>query len=392
MKISCWMTLAVNILTVKDPNPRTALLLPGLIGQFKNSEHGSLFLFLLNIYSIRAKLGARPRVWALACVFMLCACQQRPEAQSVTFSGPIMGTEYRITVVVPVADALDQLELDILAEMNAVNSSMSTYLVDSELSQINRLPAYTPFVLSPELNSVLSEALEISELSQGAFDVTVADAVNLWGFGPNGTITAQPSPEQLVSLQASVGYKNLRLVNGSLSKVNAATKIDLSAIAKGYAVDQVARMLKAKRFNNFLIDVGGELRLSGLNVDKRVWRVAIEKPQTLGGVQQVLELTDAAIATSGDYRNFININGRKYSHTISPKTLKPVFHRLALVSVISENASTADALATALMAMGEAAALEFARDKDLIAYFVIRGDDEGSYKVSYTDKFARFLQ
>jgi thiamine biosynthesis lipoprotein len=391
MKIFYWMTLAVNILTVKGPNPRTALL-PGLTGQFKNSEHGSLFLFLLSIDWIREKLGARPRVLALVCVLMLCACQQRPEAQSVTFSGPIMGTEYRITVVVPVADALDQLELDILAEMNAVNSSMSTYLVDSELSQINRLPAYTPFVLSPELNSVLSEALEISELSQGAFDVTVADAVNLWGFGPNGTITAQPSPEQLVSLQASVGYKNLRLVNGSLSKVNAATKIDLSAIAKGYAVDQVARMLKAKRFNNFLIDVGGELRLSGLNVDKRVWRVAIEKPQTLGGVQQVLELTDAAIATSGDYRNFININGRKYSHTISPKTLKPVFHRLALVSVISENASTADALATALMAMGEAAALEFARDKDLIAYFVIRGDDEGSYKVSYTDKFARFLQ
>jgi thiamine biosynthesis lipoprotein len=276
--------------------------------------------------------------------------------------------------------------------MNAVNSSMSTYLDDSELSQINRLPADTPLVLSPGLNSVMAEALEISDLSQGAFDVTVADAVNLWGFGPGGTITVQPSAEQLVRMRASVGYRNLRLINGSLSKLNGATKIDLSAIAKGYAVDQVARMLQAKQLNDFLIDVGGELRLSGLNIDQRVWRVAIEKPQTLGGVQQVLELTNTAIATSGDYRNFISIEGRKYSHTINPKTLMPVFHRLALVSVISEDASTADALATALMAMGEAAALEFAARQDLAVYFIIRGDDKDSYEVSYTDKFARFLQ
>jgi thiamine biosynthesis lipoprotein len=303
-----------------------------------------------------------------------------------------MGTEYRITVVVPGLEDIDQLEIDVLAEMNAVNSSMSTYLVDSELSQINRLPADTPFVLSPELNLVLAEALEISELSQGAFDVTVADAVNLWGFGPDGTITVQPSEEQLARMQASVGYKNLRLINGSLSKLKGATKIDLSAIAKGYAVDQVARMLLSKQLSDFLVDVGGELRLSGLNVDQRVWRVAIEKPQTLGGVQQVLELTNTAIATSGDYRNFISIDGRKYSHTINPKTLMPVFHRLALVSVISEDASTADALATALMAMGEAAALEFSTRQDLAVYFVIRGDDEDSYEVSYTDEFARFLQ
>ncbi|MFT4629489.1 MAG: thiamine biosynthesis lipoprotein [Arenicella sp.] len=391
MKISYWMILAANSLTGKFPNSR-AVLVPGLIRQFKNSEQCSLFFPLLGIYWTSPKLGASTRVWTLACLMILCACQQRPAPQSVTFSGPIMGTEYRITVVVPGADDLDQLEFDVLAEMNAVNSSMSTYLVDSELSQINRLPADTPFALSPELNSVLSEALEISELSQGAFDVTVADAVNLWGFGPDGTITAQPSPKQLVRLQVSVGYKKLSLIKGSLSKLNAATKIDLSAIAKGYAVDQVARMLLAKRFSNFLIDVGGELRLSGLNVDQRVWRVAIEKPQTLGGVQQVLELTDAAIATSGDYRNFINIDGSKYSHTINPKTLTPVFHRIALVSVISDNASTADALATALMAMGEAAAQEFAIAQDLAAYFVIRGEDEVSYRVSYTDKFAPFLR
>lgn len=303
-----------------------------------------------------------------------------------------MGTEYRITVVVHGLDDLDQLESDILTQMHAVNSSMSTYLNDSELSQINRLGADTLFAVSAPLESVLVEALEISELSQGAFDITVADVVDLWGFGPDGLITTQPSDEQLAQLQASVGYQNLRLDNGSLSKLNAATKIDLSAIAKGYAVDQVARLLLAKQLDDFLIDVGGELRLSGLNVDQRVWRVAIEKPEALGGIQQVLELTDAAIATSGDYRNFIMIDGRRYSHTIDPKTLTPVFHRLALVSVISEKASTADALATALMAMGEEASLEFAIRQDLGAYFVIRGDEEGSYKVNYTDKFARFLR
>ena len=388
MRISCWMTLAVNILTASRRTANVA----GFINPGKNSEQCSLFSFLACGDWLKARFAAKASTWAMVCLVMLSACQQRPAAQSVTFSGPIMGTEYRITVVVPGLEDIDQLEIDVLAEMNAVNSSMSTYLVDSELSQINRLPADTPFVLSPELNLVLAEALEISELSQGAFDVTVADAVNLWGFGPDGTITVQPSEEQLARMQASVGYKNLRLINGSLSKLKGATKIDLSAIAKGYAVDQVARMLLSKQLSDFLIDVGGELRLSGLNVDQRVWRVAIEKPQTLGGVQQVLELTNTAIATSGDYRNFISIDGRKYSHTINPKTLMPVFHRLALVSVISEDASTADALATALMAMGEAAALEFSTRQDLAVYFVIRGDDEDSYEVSYTDKFARFLQ
>jgi thiamine biosynthesis lipoprotein len=388
MKISYWTTLAVNILTA---SPRTANV-AGFIKQGKNSEQCSLFSFLACRDWPKAKFAAKASAWTMVCLVMLSACQQCPAAQSVTFSGPIMGTEYRITVVVPGRQDIDQLEVDILAEMNAVNSSMSNYLDDSELSQINRLPADTPLVLSPGLNSVMAEALEISDLSQGAFDVTVADAVNLWGFGPGGTITVQPSAEQLVRMRASVGYRNLRLINGSLSKLNGATKIDLSAIAKGYAVDQVARMLQAKQLNDFLIDVGGELRLSGLNIDQRVWRVAIEKPQTLGGVQQVLELTNTAIATSGDYRNFISIEGRKYSHTINPKTLMPVFHRLALVSVISEDASTADALATALMAMGEAAALEFAARQDLAVYFIIRGDDKDSYEVSYTDKFARFLQ
>lgn len=355
----------------------------------KNSEHGSLFFVVAA---------------CLALCFSLSACHQKDEApqliQQHVISGPIMGTTYRVTVRANSTIHSSVLEKAVLAAMQLVNQSMSSYINDSELNEFNQAPAGQALKLSDDLAEVLAESMSISELSDGAFDVTVAQAVRLWGFGTDGRITTQPSDEALNAIRANVGYKKLSLSNtsGSFSAIKQVDglRIDLSAIAKGYAVDKVAKSLEQLGVNDYLINIGGELRAAGQSSDLIAWRVGIEKPHILGGIEQVIALKDQAIATSGNYRNYIEINGQRFSHTIDPSTLKPVLHRLALVSVLHAQASTADALATAMMAMGESKAFSFARENDLAAYFVIRQHDaeqtsEALYEIQMTEKFKQHL-
>jgi thiamine biosynthesis lipoprotein len=166
----------------------------------------------------------------------------------------------------------------------------------------------------------------------------------------------------------------------------------LSPIAKGYAVDKVASVIEAYGINDYLVNIGGELRASGKTVDAQLWRVGIEKPHILGGIQQIALLDNKAIATSGDYRNYLVVDGQQFSHTIDPITLKPVLHKLALVSVIADKASTADALATAMMVMGEEKAWSFALNNRLAAYFIVRGDENKPFVIKYTEEFERNLQ
>ncbi|MEM7358906.1 MAG: FAD:protein FMN transferase [Pseudomonadota bacterium] len=343
--------------------------------QTRNSEHGSLFLYL-----------------ALPLLLLLSACAEQGGRQAVVLSGPTMGTDYRITVVSEASLDVAQLETDIVGQLDAVNASMSNWLSDSEVSQINLLPANQAFQVSNSLAEVLDEALQISKYTSGAFDITTAPAVRLWGFGSEGVVNKAPTGEQLESLRQSVGYYKLRLNGNTLIKSHPGTEVNLSAIAKGYAVDQIAQLLESQGVTDFLVNVGGELRASGRNVNQQVWKVAIEKPQVLGGVQEVIELRDLAIATSGDYRNYLLIDGKKYSHTIDPMTLRPVLHRIALVSVLSEQTSTADALATALMAMGEDAAIRFADQHEIAAYFVLRSAAGDGFEVSKSEKFKQLTE
>ena len=347
-----------------------------LINFNKNSERCSLFLFAL-LLSMLALSGCEPN---------------ETNAKQVVFSGPIMGTEYRVTVITQGERDHDYLEQVIVDTMALVNSSMSNYLDNSEITQFNNLPANQAQMLSPDFTEVITEALEISKISQGAFDVTLARAIDAWGFGPDGEITQRPTQEQLDALKASTGYDKLRLKGRSLEKRVDDVEISLSAIAKGYAVDKVAIALNAIGLSDYLINIGGELRASGRSIDGRVWRVGIEKPHILGGIQEVVELDNSSIATSGDYRNYLTIDGAQFSHMIDAKTLKPVYHKLALVSIISERASTADALATAMMAMDETRAIEFAQNNDLAAYFIIRGDQPENFEVKMTEKFKAYLQ
>jgi len=306
----------------------------------QNSERCSLFLFVPLVF-----------------VFGLSACgPETPKEQQLVFSGPMMGTEYRVTLIKHQEASEPQLEAAILGAMNSVNQSMSNYIEDSEINTFNRLAANQSLQLSPDFLEVMQEALNISILSDGAFDVTLAKAINAWGFGPDGEITQQPNIEQLRNLREIVGYQKLSLGDDLLSKTVDGVELNLSAIAKGYAVDKVA------------------LALDSL------------------GIQEVAMLDNVAIATSGDYRNYLVIDGEQFSHTIDSQTLKPVFHKLALVSVISPRASTADALATAMMAMDEKRAWAFAENNDLAAYLVVRGSNDSEFTVRSTEKFSAYLQ
>ncbi len=341
----------------------------------QNSERCSLFLIVL------------------ICIVGVTACsEQTPTRQQLLFTGPIMGTDYRITIIADKSVDREQLELAVVDAMNSVNESMSNYISDSEISAFNRLPENQVLRLSTDFAEVVKESLYISALSDGAFDITLAKAIDAWGFGPQGQITHRPSTEELEDLKTSSGFKKLVFENGSLMKTTRGVEISLSAIAKGYAVDKVARAIESKGFSDYLINIGGELRASGLSTDKQQWRVGIEKPHILGGIQQIVELDNASIATSGDYRNYLVVDGQQFSHMIDPKTLTPVYHKLALVSVISERASTADALATAMMAMDEQKAWAFANEHKIAAYLIVRGEREGELSVKITEKFRPYLQ
>lgn len=341
----------------------------------KNSELGSLFLILL--------LG----------LFVLSACKPvLVDEKEWIFSGPIMGTQFRVVLIASNDLNEEQTEGRIRQAMEMVNQAMSTYIDSSELNQFNRLAANQPMTLSMDLNTVVTEALAIAELTKGAFDPTIGPAVNLWGFGPQGRITKKPSKDDIAELRQSIGYKKLNLRDSALVKTVSGVTLDLSAIAKGFAVDKVAEALLAAGIQRFLVDIGGELRASGTALSGEPWRVAIEKPHIMGGVQQVLELHNQAIATSGDYRNYILIDGQAYSHTISADTLEPVFHRLASVSVITERSSTGDALATALMAMGDVAAKRFVEQHDLSVYMLIRQPGTDQLEVYISDQFNANLQ
>lgn len=337
-------------------------------------------------------------MFVLCLSLLLSACQPQATArQQFVFTGPIMGTEYRITVVS--APGMDQQKVGdaVVTAMESVNQSMSNYIDNSELSKFNRLKANIPFQISPDFAAVMQEAELISKLSSGAFDVTLAKAIDAWGFGPNGKINKQPSDDELLLLRKTAGYQYLSLNGTSLLKTKDGIEVSLSAIAKGYAVDKVAEAIELQGIADYLVNIGGELRASGKSVDGHMWRVGIEKPHILGGIQQVALLNNKAIATSGDYRNYLVVDGQKFSHTIDPITLKPILHKLALVSVISAKASTADALATAMMAMGEEGAWVFALKNNLAAYLIVRADivddnDTEPFTIKFTEEFKRNLQ
>jgi thiamine biosynthesis lipoprotein len=307
-------------------------------------------------------------------------------------SGASMGTTYSVKVVAPDLAAPERQRIEDVVQdrLSTVNRLMSTYDPDSELSRFNRLDSMDAFPVSPETLEVFRVAREISEWSGGAFDVTVSPLVAAWGFGATDRVPAPPAAEELASLRERVGYRlvAIDLGSGTLSKAHPATECDLSAIAKGYAVDAVARALVDLGHADFLVEVGGDLRAGGRREDGRPWRVAIERPDpSARSIERVIELDDLSMATSGDYRNYYEKDGVRYSHLIDPRSARPIAHRLASVSVLHPNAVQADAMATALSVLGPAEGYALAEREDLAAYFIVREPD-GAFRARATSAFA----
>ncbi len=311
-----------------------------------------------------------------------------------------MGTTWSVKVVVRTPEqsrAAVALQPKIEALLARTNQLMSTYDPDSELSRFNRHASTAPFPVSPETAYVVRRALEIGRATDGAFDVTLGPVIDLWGFDDEGRRTEPPSAEALAKARARVGLDQLSVQQGeggaALVKKRADIDVNLSGIAKGYGVDQVYELVRAAGYSDVLVEIGGEVRASGRNGEGEPWRLGINVPRSAADPSAVLvtvPLEDRALATSGDYRNFFEAGGKRYSHIIDPKTGAPVPHHLVSVSVVASDATTADALATAAVVLGEERAREALKSfPGAAALFVhARGDDAAeALKVSKMDGF-----
>ena len=295
-----------------------------------------------------------------------------------------MGTTYTVKVVTegPLGASSspkqEQVQQVIEGRLAEVNDKMSTYQPSSELSQFNSSRTTVPFPVSAETLQVFAEAQRISAATAGAFDITVGPLVNLWGFGPDAKPLAVPADEEVERLRPRIGWSRIEVdtARSTIRKSEPEMYCDLSAIAKGYAVDRVAEGLAALDLADYMVEVGGEVRTRGRNAAGEPWRIAIERPDTAQrAFQEVVPLSDLAMATSGDYRNFFEQDGVRFSHTIDPRTGRPIQHRLASVSVIDPVCMRADGYATALMVLGEEEGFRLAEEQGLAALFLVRKGD-----------------
>ncbi|WP_236590899.1 FAD:protein FMN transferase [Neptunomonas japonica] len=289
-----------------------------------------------------------------------------------------MGTTFTVKWVGDDDARVASIHEDVAGALADVNQAMSTYIADSELSLLNQLPVENEVELSDALFFVLSLAQSISKKTAGAFDVTVGPLVNLWGFGPDGRVIKAPADSDVVRLQQQTGFEKL-VINSDAQKAlkKTALYVDLSAIAKGYGVDVLARVMEKHDIHDYLVEIGGELRAKGHKPNDQDWKIAIESPVNgARKVQKILSISDTGIATSGDYRNYFEEAGVRYSHTINPKTGRPIIHKLASVTVLMPTCAEADAMATAFMVMGEERAYEFAVKHNIDAFFIVKSNQD----------------
>ncbi|MEM6707699.1 MAG: FAD:protein FMN transferase [Pseudomonadota bacterium] len=327
-------------------------------------------------------------------ISVLSACEAPSESIYRTISGQTMGTYYRVeaecSVLTPAA-----LE----AELARVNTQMSNYDPGSQLSRLNGAPVDQWLNVDPELVSILRSAQTLHKASDGALEITIAPVLRLWGFGPGAAdVVRAPAIDDIRRALERVdqGLLEWRTEPNPQLRRRGPVEVDLSAIAKGHGVDRLAEVIEAQGCRNYLVDIGGEVRASGRNARGGGWIVGIEvpDPRSVGAVQRLLSLQTGAVATSGDYRNFIEAADTgsarsNWSHTIDPRTGSPVTHSLASVTVIAEQAAVADGWATALLVLGPVAGWARARELGLAAIFILR--TETGFVERYTESAVAYL-
>lgn len=309
---------------------------------------------------------------------------------ALRITGDTMGTYFVVEIVAESAGQLqraDEYSNAVSAALQDVDSKMSTYKPDSELSRFNRERVPEPFVFSEQTFAVIRMAQQVSEQTDGAFDITVGPLVDAWGFGPDGP--AEPPGEALLAqLRERVGYTMLDVdpATQTVEKRYGAVEIDLSAIAKGYAVDRIAETLNEMNLNHYMIEIGGEVRTRGQSPSGDDWNIGIESPDDkTGGIVHTVKLSGMALATSGDYRNFYeDAEGQRVPHTIDPRTGVPVSHAAASVSVVHHECALADAYATAMMVLGPDQGLTLAEQLGMPVLFLVHTDAGGFEKRAST--------
>jgi thiamine biosynthesis lipoprotein len=300
----------------------------------------------------------------------------------------IYGTTYSITYESPNGKDFQE---EITENLNEFNLMFSTYEKESVISKINA-NEYTE--LTDEFITCFHKSTEISEITYGAFDITAGALVNAWGFGPERK--KQMTPEKVDSLLEITGYQKVKLQDGKIIKENPNIKIDMSAISKGYTSDLIGNFLAEKGCKNFMVEIGGEVAAKGINERGKTWSIGINKPDEealfgSSGLQAKVKLTDHGLATSGNYRNFYVEDGKKYAHTINPKTGYPVQHSILSSSVVANNCMTADAFATAFMVLGLEQGIEVAKKVPEIEVFFIYVDEKGENQVYMSDGFKEYI-
>ena len=329
------------------------------------------------------------RLTPLIVALALAACCG--DGGPVEITGGTMGTTYSVKL----PRLLDNHEVPRLQEsievlLDSDNAQMSTYMAGSEVSLFNGSRSTDWQLVSHDLCLKIETSLALSELTDGAFDITVGPLVNLWGFGPGEMIDEPPGEDAIAALMNVTGFENLHTdcSRSVIRKDVPGLMVDLSAIGKGFAAERVGKLLEAIGYADFLVEVGGELSIRGMKSQDEPWAIGIEAPlANQRRPHTVVHLTNTGMATSGDYRNFFEADGKIYSHTIDTRTGRPVTHTLASVTVVDELASRADALATALLVMGPEEGMEFAEREQLAVLMLIRTN--GGIEERQTAAFAK---
>lgn len=306
---------------------------------------------------------------------LVTACGGETPLPTADLHGQTMGTTFRIVLIDPPPEAtLENLRARIEEKLEHVENLASTYRQQSELSRFNLNTSTEWIGVSFEFCTMISSALQAGHATGGAFDITVGPLVNLWGYGPGDSRDQPPADGDIELALQRIGYTNLGTDcdQPAIRKSTANISIDLSGWAKGYAVDQLASILDAAGLHNYLVEIGGEIKVRGHNAENRKFAIAIENPSTSERKAfSVIRLTNTGAATSGDYRNYFEYEGRRYSHTIDPRTGRPISHSLTAVTVVHESTAYADATATALLVLGPEEGMSLANDLHLAAYFAV---------------------
>ncbi len=330
----------------------------------------------------------------LFCLSLVLGSCVKTEDKQVEISGSALGTTFSIKLAsIPPNIEVSSLQTELENLLTRIDSSMSVFYPTSEVARFNRSETNDWFKISPELSKVISESLRISEETNGAFDFSIGSLIELWGFGKSPGSDKIPGENEIEKAFQSSGHHQFYISTdqSSIRKSNAKLSINLSASAKGYTVDRVARLLEKHEIFDYLVEIGGEIRTRGKKKGGNPWLVAIERPEFNNrSIQRILKLGDNSMATSGDYRNFFEVGNRRFSHTIDPQTGWPVDNEIASVSVIHPSCMTADALATALNVMGFERGFRFAKEHNYRVFWIIRNN--GNLVEKHSPGFKSFLE